>query len=877
MDTTKIESALHRLFHEEDERIVFWNDPDHEFEIILSLIKVEGVNLLRLDQVGAFEAKLKLEREDPTGKYLVYSSTEEPEYEKDWLLDIRLYSRSFRADRASLILSELGLTQQQLRQHIADRHKFFDNKDRLRKLKELVAADDTDIDLDRKMLAVITKADQPELFNIVRTIFHAYTEVGEEERIDLAVPPEVWQQVERFDLDLPFWAMVKASFGYDDPKPTLRNFLNRLLVTDFARHLTAEVPAALGHLVLPKSGAANTVVCLAQWRDSSSRGASYDALSAFVAETVHIPDHVQGREVESLLDVMTFLDVEKVIMSGLRDRVIATADTIQADEIRQVAGRRQTGHWASQIAAASDVPRAALGAVYDALISAAELFELRNRHKDGFNFDTAQAIYGAYEQELYRFDQLYRHFCEAADQAEAKQWDVLKKLRDQIEACYVTSFLSPLALAWGKFLDPQGATGLLTKWQIANVPNQHQFFSRFVQPPLNEGENRRVFVIISDAFRYEAAQELTNQLNGKYRFEAELSSILSVLPSQTSLGMASLLPHKTLAYRPSGEVLVDGKFTASLDQRNDLLASLGGLAVKGEDLIAKKKEDGREFIKGKQVVYIYHNKVDMIGDDQKSEKDTFQAVRMAIDELAALVGYVINNLNGNHVLVTADHGFLFTESSPGEVDKSIIDVKPDGTVLSKKRYLLGLNLPDSDLAWHGTTAATAAAEGGMEFWLPRGMSRFYFTGGARFVHGGAMLQEVVVPVILVKHRKDKGTRDETKIKTVTVHFLGAKPKITTSRHRFELIQMEPVSDRVKPITLRVAIYEGAEPVSNIETVTFDSTSGNMDERKKWVQLVLKDRPYDRKALYRLVLRDAETDVEHQSAEVTIERAFGDDF
>ena len=89
--------------------------------------------------------------------------------------------------------------------------------------------------------------------------------------------------------------------------------------------------------------------------------------------------------------------------------------------------------------------------------------------------------------------------------------------------------------------------------------------------------------------------------------------------------------------------------------------------------------------------------------------------------------------------------------------------------------------------------------------------------------------------------------------------------------------MEAVSDRVKPVTLRVAIYEGSEPVTNIETVTFDSASTNMDDRKQWVQLVLKDRPYDKKNAYRLVLRDAQTDVEHQSVEVTIDRAFTDDF
>ncbi len=73
----------------------------------------------------------------------------------------------------------------------------------------------------------------------------------------------------------------------------------------------------------------------------------------------------------------------------------------------------------------------------------------------------------------------------------------------------------------------------------------------------------------------------------------------------------------------------------------------------------------------------------------KTEEKTFEAVRQAIDELAALVGYIINNLNGTYVVVTADHGFLFTESAPGEPEKSKLDEKPEGTVMAKKRYLLG--------------------------------------------------------------------------------------------------------------------------------------------------------------------------------------------
>src|SRR5450759_2298325 len=148
-------------------------------------------------------------------------------------------------------------------------------------------------------------------------------------------------------------------------------------------------------------------------------------------------------------------------------------------------------------------------------------YGLRNVHKSGFDYPDAATMYRAYESELYRFDQLYRHFCESADTAEEQGWNIVKPLRVDIEAHYVTWYLTNLALSWGKFIEP--CDGLLTNWQIDNVANQYGFYDHNVQPWLYESENRRAFVIISDAFRYESAQELTTELNGKYRFEATLS------------------------------------------------------------------------------------------------------------------------------------------------------------------------------------------------------------------------------------------------------------------------------------------------------------------------------------------------------------------
>ena len=869
MDVTQITDALGRVFSDESVRIVFWNDPDGEFVESLPDIALEGVAVLNLNGVGALEAKVRIEQDDPTGRYLLYSPTEEPGYENDWLLDMRLYGRSFRADRASIILRELGLANQHCRLHLAKRRKFFDNKERLHKLTSLVSAEDSELDLDRKMLAVIAKADQPELFNIVRTLFHSMTEG---DAPDLEAVPPIWSQIERFELDEPFWRMVETVFGYVEESPTLTNLLIRLLVSDYAHYLAKELPGALQHLQLPGSGAPNAVVCLEQWRDSSSKGSSYDVLATEIGSLLQMPDHLHSCEVEEILDVTTFLDVEKRIVQGLLDRVTSTADAIDPDAIGSIVARRQAGHWVSS-SSVPETQRKARRAVYEALSVAAQFLHLRNAYEAGFDFPNIAAMYKAYETELYRFDQLYRHVCENADVAAAQGWDMLKPLREEIEACYCNGYLAKLALAWGKFVDAE----LPEQWAIDGVRNQYQFFARHVKPWLEEADNRRAFVIVSDAMRYEVAEELTTCLNGTYRVKAELSSQLGVLPSYTALGMASLLPHSKLEYTKNGDVLADGKLTASLEQRNENLGATGGMAVKADQLLAMKKEEGRELIAGKRLVYIYHDEIDARGDKAATEGDTFEAARKAIQELADLVRYVVNNLNGNYVVITADHGFLFTETAPGDPDKSELVDKPDGTVIAKKRYLLGYDLPRHEQAWRGDTSVTAEAEGKLQFWVPKGNNRFHFTGGARFVHGGAMLQEIVVPVIKVKHLKDKGRREKTLSRHVAVQVLGKTHKITAPKHRFNVLQMEPAGERAKAVTLKIAVYEGDEPVTTTETVTFDSTSSSLDERQKSVILTLRDRPYDKRTSYRLVLRDADTGIEQESIDVIIDRAISDDF
>lgn len=125
MEIKQVRESLLQVFNEEKKRVVFWYDGEREFEETLPALQLDdGISIVRLDEIGALALKIKLELEDPEGRYLVYAPRPEPQPRDDWLLDMRLYGKTFHADKASIILNELGLVQQSLRPYLMRRKKF---------------------------------------------------------------------------------------------------------------------------------------------------------------------------------------------------------------------------------------------------------------------------------------------------------------------------------------------------------------------------------------------------------------------------------------------------------------------------------------------------------------------------------------------------------------------------------------------------------------------------------------------------------------------------------------------------------------------------------------------------------------------------------
>jgi uncharacterized protein (TIGR02687 family) len=363
---------------------------------------------------------------------------------------------------------------------------------------------------------------------------------------------------------------------------------------------------------------------------------------------------------------------------------------------------------------------------------------------------------------------------------------------------------------------------------------QRNFFEHYVRPFLNKGQ--KVFVIISDALRYEAAAEFAQRLHSASRWTTEMDVLFGSLPSYTQLGMASLLPNKHLALDgTTATVTVDGQSATGTANRAEILrAACDGKAtgIQAEEFLElNTKTDGRTLMRDHEVIYIFHNVIDKTGDAAGTEAKTFDAVEEAFIELDLIIRKVAN-INGSNMLLTADHGFLFQQDDVSAADVTALPAAAEWT-FRNRRFALGREIPP-DAKVKRFDSAALGLEGAWSAVFPLSLGRFPLQGsGKRYVHGGITLQEVVVPVVKIhKARADDTGR-------VEVELLRVPAKITTGQLSVALFQDRPALAKVQPRTLRIGVFaKDGTVLSEIKTLNFDSKEAEARQRETTVLLVL---------------------------------------
>jgi uncharacterized protein (TIGR02687 family) len=443
-------------------------------------------------------------------------------------------------------------------------------------------------------------------------------------------------------------------------------------------------------------------------------------------------------------------------------------------------------------------------------------------------------------------------------------------LGEQVEKRYTNKFVYELGNAWQKQVDQ------VDRWASSAIRSQRSFYGDYVEKLLRE--DKKAVVIISDALRYEIADELGSRIRQEDRFDADLEAVLGVLPSYTQLGMAALLPHRSLKHSSDGKtVLADGQPTNGTGPRSKVLEAVGGSAFQAEDFKALSPEERRELFKNNRVLYVYHNRIDATGDKPGTERQVFEAVEDTLRDLVDLVKKAAN-ANATNIFVTADHGFLFQDAELP--DQFFLSEKPQGDeiLVTNRRYVLGRGLK-ADQAFTTFSAAQLDLDENIEVQVPKSIHRLKLAGGgSRFVHGGASLQEVVVPVLAINKKRKSDTR------LVNVKVLPDTDKITTGQLVVRLFQSEPVSDKVQARVLRAGLYVGETLISNDPQpeLTFDSTSAEQRDRYQSIQLLLNNdaNDYNNRAVeFRLEERIPNTNQwrVYEKAIYTLKRSFTSDF
>jgi uncharacterized protein (TIGR02687 family) len=868
----RISQALTKLF--ERHRIVFWYDAKQELRDGFEALQLPGVEKLELLN-NEFGIKYRLLREQPEQKFLLYREGPQPADLDNWLLDVQLAHGEFRTDQVAIWLSELELGME-FTDVVQSHTEFFQSIKRMEGLKKLLTADDTAGLIRMKMLAVCAES-EPRIDALLESML-------DELIAERAEGTGKFILIQRCNLDGFLWEQMKRCYGYESREPSIRDFVFSLFKSCYFQNFALPSEASEAEASEAPQMASDALVFLKRWKDSRQFEKSFEKLSAECAEVLGIEEDLAKRDFRDLIDLDFFRLIDQKIISDLVRAVAAR--TYSSGEVSVWVRQRRQGHWYGKYRD-----------LYDAIDYAAQFQERLSVvssqwSEQATNTWSLATWVKQYADSWYQLDQLYRKFIYHVRMS--GQASLMGSLTDQIENLYSNNYLMKLSDQFQVCVDG------VSKWDSSPVRMQNGFFEDWVRPFLRK-ENK-VCVIISDAMRYEIGDELLSLIRQEDRYTAELEPVVSMLPSYTQLGMAALLPHKELAIadNETGAVLVDGKNSQGLSNRNKILGKVTAAraaACKADDLMAMKGDDCRALLRDHDVIYVFHNRIDAIGDKRDSEERVFEAVEDTLLELVRLIKK-LTGANASNLLVTADHGFIFQNRAIDESDfvgeepqmnadghrlkdenkKKRVNRRGSAVLFKDRRFVLGKNLAEHG-SMHRFTSEQLGLVGEVEVQIPKSINRLRLKGsGSRFVHGGASLQEIVIPVLKINKKR------QSDVTSVEVEILrGASSMITSGQLAVAMYQTGPVTDKIQKRVLRAGIYtEAGDLISDIHELTFDMSSDNPREREMPVRFVLTrkaDEANGQEVVLRLDEKLAGTShyKEYKSLRYLMRRSFTSDF
>ncbi|MBU5317590.1 BREX-1 system phosphatase PglZ type A [Clostridium bornimense] len=825
MNLKEIRNFLKELFSKplndgKTRHIIFWYDEDEDFIEEIDSFDIDNVKVIKLTENNAFWAKYHIEKEDTFSNILVYSNMKKPIPQEDWLYDIFCYSEEFSTDRSTVIMRELKVADSSLKEEFQLYNTFFKNKERFNNFKNLNINEYTREKLHIGILAVLTKVKIMDMEEIVKSLIKDY----------LQGDHKLYYDIEKFGRVDDLWSLLEKYYGYTFEERSLERFMAMLLVTNITDTIKFSLPKQYTPFISSKL--TNCIVFINHFINNSKDSDTYEKMQQLVADKLKIEQLLEKHDSDEFIHCDEFEIIDKLIISRITSLIKDGVE--EYDKYLSSLSSRRTLHYYKKYISE-----------YNALKWAINLLNKKKQLSSIIKGDTAYNIVKAYTKDYYYIDKAYRKFYYHYDNCILKE--AIRVLKDTVENVYNNWYLQELSIKWNESISKQAS------WRIDGLKYQDKFYRENIKFKGKE----RVFVIISDGLRYESAEELNTLLINERKGKCELDYMEGVLPSYTKLGIASLLPNHSIEINDNYDVLVNGINSSGTENRNTILKleNEKSLAITYDAIMDMKDSEIRKAVAGLEVVYIYHNSIDARGDHSSTEREVFKATDDAFKEIILLVNKLVNRVSAASILITSDHGYLYRRSAMEESNKLSGVKLEDGEV--NRRFLLTSNKEEVEGTISFSMDYLLGDKSNKYVITPKGTSRFKVQGaGANYVHGGAMPQEIIIPIIRFKN--DRSSSSVNSIRKVKVSLTSITRKITNIITYLEFFQDEKIQDKV--ISQRIRCYfedEEKNRISNENIIIGDSKSENPVERTYKEKFILKSMAYDKTKQYFLVLQDDE--------------------
>ena len=190
----------------------------------------------------------------------------------------------------------------------------------------------------------------------------------------------------------------------------------------------------------------------------------------------------------------------------------------------------------------------------------------------------------------------------------------------------------------------------------------------------------------------------------------------------------------------------------------------------------------------------------------------------------------------NKFIVTSDHGFLYQDRELGPEQYVADEEAIYRAQVTKNRFVIGYPLVESSVLMNFRTQ-DLGLDVGADVRIAKGVMRMRKAGsGVKFVHGGASLQEIVLPVVEIQHVRN---RDEDVVPVEAEILVDGAGRITTNRFSVSVYQTAPVGEEFSRRKVRLSLHAtDGKPLSDAVEMMLDSEASAVPDRTKSATLTL---------------------------------------